>query len=173
MILFFVYLNKVFYMLTNQLIDDLITEQKIVSVPPKRDFKEDSIQSRNDFELTSSDGTKHFSVFIRIHNEFRENFSIGLIYYPSESPSIMLFRCNGNHGEVVENPLKPIPHFTYHTHKMTIEDYERGLNMDPKFSEITKEYASYEQALSYFCRKVNITDASDYFPNINQLDLFI
>ena len=84
----------------------------------------------------------------------------------------MLLRCNGNHGEVVENPLKPIPHYGYHIHKITVKEYERGQLTDPKFSELTTEYASYEQALTYFCERVNIANASDYFPNINQLGLF-
>jgi hypothetical protein len=82
-----------------------------------------------------------------------------------------LFRCNGKHGEVVEDILNPIPHFGFHTHIITEQLLENNIT-DPKHSELTKEYASFEQALSYFCNKVNIRDAEKYFPNIKQLNLF-
>jgi hypothetical protein len=82
-----------------------------------------------------------------------------------------LIRLNGDHGEVVEDILKPSPHFGYHIHKITPEVLERGL-AEPKFSNETKEYASYEQAMSYFCKLVNIKDAETYFDFNNQLNLF-
>lgn len=157
-------------MLNDELINKLITEEKVITVPPKRDFKEENQHLRNDFQLTSSDGTRRYSVFMRKHKDFMENFSIGLIYHSTEG-SINLFRCNGNHGEVVVDILNPVPHFGYHTHKITAELLEKDIN-EPKNSALTKEYASYEQALAYFCRYVNIVDANNYFPGISQLNIF-
>lgn len=157
-------------MFSDELINRLITEVKIITEPPKRDFKEENRHLRNDFHLTSSDGQRQYSVFMRKHTEFMENFSIGLIYH-SEEGSINLFRCNGNHGEIVVDILNPSPHYGYHTHKITAELLENNIN-EPKKVESTKEYASYEQALAYFCKQINIKDADKYFPNINQLDIF-
>lgn len=158
-------------MLTDELINKLITEEKIITEPPKREFKEENQHLRNDFQLTSSDGLRKYSVFIRKHIQFLENFSIGLVFHSDEGTSYNLFRCNGNHGEVVVDILNPIPHFGYHTHIITADLLENNIN-DPKHSELTKEYASYEQAINYFCRYVNIINAERYFPNINQPNLF-
>jgi len=158
-------------MLTDDLISKFISEEKVITELPRKDFREESQHFRNDFQLTSSDGTRKYSVFMRKHITFLENFSIGLIYHSEEGTSINLFRCNGNHGEVVIDILNPIPHFGYHTHKITAELLENNIN-DPKQSELTQEYASFEQALNYFCRYVNIKDANKYFPNINQTNMF-
>lgn len=158
-------------MLTDELINKFITEEKIITEPPKRDFKEENQHLRNDFQLTSSDGLRKYSVFIRKHINFLENFSIGLVFHSEEGTSYNLFRCNGNHGEVVADILNPIPHFGYHTHIIIANLLENNIN-DPKQSELTNEYASYEQAINYFCRYVNIRNAERYFPNINQPNLF-
>lgn len=158
-------------MLTDELITKLITEEKIITESPKKDFKEENQHLRNDFQMTSSDSSSRYSVFIRKHIKFMENFSIGLMYHSEEGTSYNLFRCNGNHGEVVIDIQKPEPHFGYHTHKITTELLENNIN-DPKHSKLTKEYASFEQAMNYFCIYVNIKDADKYFPNINQTNLF-
>jgi len=158
-------------MLTDDLISKFISEEKVITELPRKDFREENQHLRNDFQLTSSDGTRKYSVFMRKHITFLENFSIGLVYHSEEGTSINLFRCNGNHGEVVIDILNPAPHFGYHTHKITAELLENNIN-EPKQSELTKEYASFEQALNYFCRYVNIKDAIKYFPNINQTNMF-
>jgi len=157
-------------MLTDEQINKLITEEKIITKPPKKDFSSENQHFRNEFQLSSLDGKRKYTVFIRQHKEFRENFSIGLLYHLEEE-SINLFRCNGNHGEVVVDILNPSPHYGFHTHKITADLLENNIN-EPKKVEVTSEYASFEQALAYFCRYVNVKDCSDYFPNINQLKLF-
>lgn len=43
-------------MFTDDFINKLITEEKIITEPQKRDFKEENQHLRNDFQLTSSDG---------------------------------------------------------------------------------------------------------------------
>jgi len=126
---------------------------------------------RNEFDLTSLDGQRRYSVFLRKHIEFIENFSIGLVYH-SEEGSINLFRCNGKHGNVVVDILNPIPHYEYHTHKITAISLENNINEPKGVVEVTQEYASFEQALVYFCKYINIKDVGKYFPNISQLNLF-
>src|SRR4030066_250446 len=158
-------------MLTNEFINQIITESKIITDPPKRDYKVENQHLRNDFQLNSADGKRRFSVFMRQHITFKENFSIGLVYHLEDGTSLHLFRCNGNHGEVVVDILNPIPHFGYHTHKITAELIDNNIN-DPKQSEPTKEYASYEQALKYFLRYVNVQDVDKFFPRLNQISMF-
>ena len=158
-------------MLTDELISQLINEEKIITESPKREFKIENQHLRNDFQLISSDGIRGYSVFMRQHISFKENFTIGLVYHSEEGTSFNLFRCNGNHGQVVIDILNPSPHFGYHTHKITAELLENNIN-DPKQSELTKEYASFEQALIYFFKYVNIKDADKYFPKINQINIF-
>jgi hypothetical protein len=158
-------------MLTDDLINKLIIEEKVIIEPPKKDFKEENQHLRNDFQLISLDGERKYSVFMRKHIKFMENFSIGLMFHSEERTSYNLFRCNGNHGEVVVDIQKPAPHFGYHTHKITAELLENNIN-DPKHSESTKEYASFEQAMNYFCKYVNIKEADKYFPNLNQMAMF-
>ncbi len=152
-------------------IDTLITEPKIIVSKPKKELKSEHNHMRDDFELTSIDGARKYKVFIRKNADFQENFSIGLRYFPPESSSLTLFRCNGNHGEVVEDPRKPNEHhFGFHTHTLTAKDLEEGIP-EPKLIS-SAPYGSYEQALAYFCRSVNITDAEQYFGNQLQTSLF-
>ena len=126
---------------------------------------------RNDFGLVSADEERSYHAFIRKHNDYQENFSIGLVFLPTEHASIQLVRFNGNHGETVDNPLKPHPHRDFHIHKITPELIEEEIN-DPKEVSVTDKYASYEQAFRYFCEYVNIVNANEYFPGIGQTNLF-
>lgn len=79
-------------MLTDELISNFISEEKVITESPRKDFREENQHLRNDFLLTSSDGTRKYSVFMRKHITFLENFSIGLVYYSEEGTSINLFR---------------------------------------------------------------------------------
>ena len=152
-------------------IHKLISEPKLIVSKPKKELKSEQNHMRDDFELTSLDGVRKFKVFIRKNADFQENFSIGLRFFPPESSSLTLFRCNGNHGEIVEDPLKPNEHhFGYHTHQLTGKDLEEGVP-EPKLIS-SAPYGSYEQALAYFCRSVNITDAEQYFGIQLQTSLF-
>ena len=143
-------------------IEKLIATPKSILKPPPKDFRQEGQHLRKDFTLQSTEGNLQFGVFVRRHIDFQENFSIGLIFYPVDDRSITLFRCNGNHGEVVKEPLRPSPHFDYHTHVITSEDIQKGVR-EPSFPEITKYYASYEEALRYFIKNVNILDADKCF----------
>ncbi len=109
---------------------------------------------------------------MRQNLDFHENFSIGLIYHALDGRKIHLLRMNGNHGETVENPLRPSPHFGYHIHKITPEEIADGAYYEPKFSQLTNKYESFDQAIYYFLKYVNIVDYSSYFKNTDQLSIF-
>jgi hypothetical protein len=146
---------------TNE-IEKLIMMPKIITETPAKEFKQEDKHLRKDFTLQSKEGDLQFGVFIRRHIEYQENFSIGLVYYPADDKSMILFRCNGNHGEVVEDPLRPSDHFDYHTHTITSDDIQKGIR-EPSFSGVTKDYASYEEAFVYFIKRANIQNADKYF----------
>ncbi|MCF6147639.1 MAG: hypothetical protein E3K37_03170 [Candidatus Kuenenia sp.] len=129
---------------------------------------------RNDMKLKSMDTDDLFYVFMRIHTEdFQENFSIGLLHQSLEGSRNLLIRFNGNHGQIVENPITTNPHFGYHIHKATAKNMNNGI-FEPKAVELTNEYASFNEALKYFFKRINInnTDTYKHFGHLFQKKLF-
>lgn len=113
-----------------------------------------------------------FTVFMRRNEAFPENFSIGLNVSPKDEPgSFCLLRYNGPHGDHVNDPLNPHPHFGYHVHSAKAENIEEGLASE-LFAELTDAYGSYEEALVDFIRRINIQNADMYFDLKQQFLLF-
>jgi hypothetical protein len=158
-------------------IDQLIASSKIISEPPRREMKLIGADFRNDMKMVASNGGKgEFSTFMRMSEDFPENFSIGLTYQPNDGrPEITLLRCNGKHGSyngaVDFNPDHP--HWDFHIHKADAALMEDGLKPERKAVK-TEEYASYQEALQYFVKTVNLEakDAEKYFRVDNQQYLF-
>ena len=95
---------------TQNELDDLISCEKEIYDPPKQDMREERGSRRNNMGLRSLDGSREFSVFMRINEDFPENFSIGLEYHPQEERgSICLLRCNGPHGDFFRRSHSLIP----------------------------------------------------------------
>lgn len=157
---------------TQQELEALVACPKRITDPPRKEMKSDRGALRNDMFLESTDGKMGFSVFMRINERFPENFSIGLNAHPKDEPgSFCLLRCNGPHGEHVDNPLDPHPHFGFHIHKARQETIEAGL-LPELSAEITKNYGSYEEALRHFVKLTNIENAEQYLDVKKQLPLF-
>ncbi|MBM4054128.1 MAG: hypothetical protein FJ264_05540 [Planctomycetes bacterium] len=156
---------------TEAYIESLIKCRKAIVEPPTKEMKLEKKHKRNDMKLKSLDMDDQFYVFMRIHIDFQENFSIGLLHQSLEGPKNILLRFNGNHGQVVEDPIKPNPHFGYHIHKTTSDDLNNGF-FEPKLIVSTSEYASFKEALKYFFNFVNITDAYKHFRHIFKKKLF-
>jgi len=154
--------------LTKERIEYLIQCPKKIVDPPRREMTLGNGHWRNGMTLQSTDGEHAFSVFMRKNEDFEENFSIGLMYSPRETRGdICLFRCNGPHGPHVSFDH----HDRYHVHQAQEETISSGLKAE-RTAFITEEYASYDDALGYFLRKCNITEAEKYFPNVLQRTLF-
>jgi hypothetical protein len=69
----------------------------------------------------------------------------------------MVFRCNGPHGEFIPDFPGDSPHYGYHIHTLKSDkDREMG-------SRTTTEYATYQDAISYFIKKCNINGADKHF----------
>ena len=156
---------------TDEYIAHLISCPKKITEAPK---KEDSLISgsyRNMVQLKSKEDLE-FSMFIRRLNALDELFSIGLIYHPNEgSGQIVVLRCNGPHGDHTNYPAGD-EHFTnHHIHRATQKAIETGLKPE-RFAEVAQEFATYDEALAYFVKTANITDADKYFSIRRQPTLF-
>jgi len=153
---------------SDQEIEKLIACAKRIVEPPKKEMQLVGGHWRNDMKLQSDDGEYDFSVFMRKDEDFEENFSIGLIYNPRDiRGEISLFRCNGPHGPHVYFDH----HDLFHIHKATQENLASGIRAE-RTAYITKEYASYQDALGYFIKKCNILDSEKYFVGVLQRELF-
>lgn len=148
-------------------LDELISCPKMLSEPPRRDLRLVGADWRNDMKLVSEGQPGEFSAFFRRSDEFPENFSVGLIYDPKDgSGEITLLRCNGQHG-VFNGTFDPRhPHWGYHVHRATEQALNAGLKAE-KYASTTTEYASYEQAVQYFLKLINLdsTEARKHFPD--------
>jgi hypothetical protein len=123
--------------------------------------------------LKSVEANLDFRCFMRRSEDLPENFSIGLAFLPKDGTGeLALLRCNGPHGGYNEAFDPDHPHFDFHVHRATPEMIEAGFRPE-KRATINKEFASYEEALQYFLRVINITDARNYFEDVAQgkLDL--
>ena len=153
---------------TQQEIDDFIGCPKVVSEPPKREMKLDRGHFRNDMRLKSSDDKLEFRVFMRRSEDLPENFSIGLAFLAKDgSPEVVLLRCNGPHGGYNDAFDPDHPHWDYHVHRASAEMIEAGLRPE-RTATINRDFASYEEAVQYFLRAANITDARTYFADLAQ-----
>ncbi len=156
-------------LLSDQEIDYLIVCAKSIIEPPKKEMQLASGHWRNDMKLQSDDGKYDFSVFMRKDEDFEENFSIGLIYKPRDiRGEIHLLRCNGPHGPHVMFDH----HNRFHIHKAKQANLASGMRPE-RTAYITKEYASFQDALGYFIKKCNIIEAEKYFTGILQYELFV
>lgn len=103
---------------------------------------------------------------MRINDAFPENFSIGLNYLPRDERGILcLLRCNGPHGEYLGGALSP--HHLYHIHRAKAANLEAGLRAELG-GDPTSDYASYEEALAWFLKAVNVKNAGEHFPGVFQ-----
>ncbi|MDQ6701222.1 MAG: hypothetical protein M3Z36_13665 [Acidobacteriota bacterium] len=155
-------------------IDDLIECPKNIFEAPKRAMKLVGADWRNDMRLVSCDEPiLDFSVFMRKNEDFPENFSVGLKYHPKDDRGeIILLRCNGPHGGYNASFDPDHPHWAYHVHRADEKAIDAGLKAE-KYARITTAYASFEEALRYFVREINLnaTDVSRYFPKLTLIDL--
>ena len=157
---------------TPEELEYLITCPKKIVNPPKKTRTLTNGHYRNCMDLSTVDNSHKFHVFMRKNVTFEENFTIGLNYIPREGGSqICLVRCNGPHGEHINDWYSGIPHYGYHIHKATAENINAGLKPE-KFAVITTEYATYEEALLFFLKRCNIKDGERYFPRYKTIMLF-
>lgn len=159
--------------MTNSEIEHLIGVKKKIIVEPSKNFKIESINRKNGFKVKSVDAKHEFSVFLRQHTIFEENFSVGLIYHSTDGKRILLLRMNGPHGDTTNDPLGNNPHYGYHIHQIRPEEIEVENYNDPQFRETTDAYNSFDTAILYFLKTTNIQDYTNFFPNFDpQLKLF-
>jgi hypothetical protein len=151
-------------------LEQLIVCSKRVTDPPRTEMKVENGYTRNDFRLESLDSAHQFQAFFRRNERFPENFSLGLIYLPSDAVRFPLVRVNGPHGDFNCSFDPSHPHSDTHVHRMSAEDLAAGI-MKPRLVAVSREYASFEQAIPYFLNLVKVMDAGLYFDRYLQLEL--
>jgi hypothetical protein len=158
---------------TDAELEALIAVPKLITDPPRKDMLEEGGHRRNDFKCESAGGGDRFRVFMRQNSEFPEAFSVGLAYVLPEGGELILIRCNGPHGPVVNNPLanSGIPHYDFHIHSANSANMANGLRAEAG-GELTTEYGTFEDALAYFVRRCAIGGAEAYFPLLGNPTLF-
>ena len=105
---------------------------------------------------------------MRRSEDLLENFSIGLAFLAKDrSGEVVLLRCNGPHGGYNDSFDADHPHWDYHVHRASAEMIEAGLRPE-RAAAIDRSFASYEEAVQYFLRATNITDARTYFADLAQ-----
>jgi hypothetical protein len=155
---------------TDEMIAELISCRKEVLVPPKRSLASQNGHKRN--EMTLNSDARLFRVFMRISEAFEENFSIGMEYLPPSDSPLMLVRCNGPHGNVLGPGADPgHPHWGYHVHRATQASIEKGKKAEAG-ATLTDGYNSYEEALRFFLREVNVVDGLKHFSGFSQKTMF-
>lgn len=153
------------------LILELIACHKHAVKAEKRSMYSEHRHRRNEIVLISDNQQYKFKMFMRISNEFIEDFSVGLIWTnPNEfigiNKSIILLRCQGPHDSKM--PLKSDIHHSYHIHQMTEDDLLHKRYQKPSNSGITEEFHSFNQAVLYFvnkCAIIGVEEVIDDFPS--------
>jgi hypothetical protein len=158
-------------MLTDAEIGRLIRVEKQITSPPKKRMSSRQGSLRNDFHLESLDGKEKFKAFIRVLEEFEEDFSVGLDHISSEGKSICLLRCNGRHGEHRNHRPGEVPFFDFHIHTATEEAFARGEEPE-HFATRSTDYATWQDALRFFLSHIRVMNAQEHFPWLSQGNLF-
>ena len=155
---------------TQDFIDELISCEKTVVQPPKKQMAVVGDHFRNDMTLVALKHEYTFAVFMRKSCIFEENFTIGLQYVLPEGGRITILRCNGPHGEHC-NDLPGGDHFMgYHIHKATEEAIASDCKPEIQ-AELTTEYSTYDDAFCYFLSACNVIDRHKYYPSKGQMSL--
>jgi hypothetical protein len=155
-------------------IQRLIRAPKKISEPPSRNWRLDLAHRRKEFRLVSVDGQESFRVFARQSTVFPENFSIGLEYEPTDGPdSVILFRCNGPHGNYNRAIDPDHPHFHSHIHIATEAAISAGERAE-RHATRSNEFVTIKEAMRFFLGAVNIDeeDQLQHFEDDVTLTLF-
>ena len=162
-------------MLTEQNIRDLFQLPKVITTKtPARDYREENGQRRCDLTLVgASDANLEFSVFVRQHLRFTNNFSIGLRCAVNQGnlTTITLLRYNGAHGETSRSRDG---HFAIpHIHFITEDEMAAGHTQPQEtLRELTDRYHTFEDALRVFFMDTAVSNYTEYFPELQQGRLF-
>lgn len=151
----------------------LIACRKSITDAPRKDMSQDGAHRRNDFKCRAVNSDERFRVFMRQNVSFPENFSIGLVHLRDNGSELVLLRCNGPHGPVVNDPLSDAyrPHADFHIHEARKDNIENDLSPEAG-ANATTEYGTFDDALAYFVRRCGIEEAEKHFPALDNPTLF-
>lgn len=159
----------------NERILHLINAPKKIIKNPKKETKLIKGSYRNDFEvaLIENESIK-LKVHLRKNKKFSEHFSVILTYFvPELNKDIILLRYNGVHG-IHKNKIIDNQEFnSFHIHQATAEAISAGFNSEC-WAYDTKDYKSFEEAVSKFWEDVCIKDdINKFFKDLKVIQLFL
>ncbi len=155
---------------TDAFIDELLNcEKKIIASPTPKN-KSNGMHKETGMTLESTDGNYRFSVFVREHTQLMEIFSVGLVFIPDGSPSIILVRYNGDHGEH-KNQLTGEVFTGCHKHRLSEKALQIGLKGENN-AEKTNDYSTVKEAMRVFFAELKVINYTDYFPELLQTEMF-
>ncbi len=157
-------------MLTNEEIERYI---KIEKELPKGKFKTNKTDRYYECDIQlNCDAINNvkFNVFIRQHIEMDHNFSIGLsikLQNKGTERRFNLYRFNG-----AKSQHMTAHHRFPHIHILTEEDIILNRENKPSNIKILNENISFNNAILYFVREINIINAENYFEFLIMDELF-
>ena len=145
--------------MTENEFNQLIYMPKVVIEPPKKAPTVQRMSLQNKMKLKSLDEEHLFEVYWRQNTMFCENFSVGLIWLPTDgSYPVTLMRCNGPHGYDIQDSH----HALTHIHTPDFGNIENG-KMAPQIQTPTTEYITLEDALRFSLSTWAIHGYEPYF----------
>ena len=152
-------------------IKDLILSSKCIEKKePKYGYKYTSKDKRVNLGLKNENG-ELFNAYIRQSNKFKDSFSIGLIFTRNGLPEVHLVHYNGKHGR---HSYPKVPHHNQmHIHRITSKELKNGVYEPKKFTEITNEYCSFEEALCVFFRDIRVVRCLNSLQDLYQISFMV
>ena len=157
--------------MTDLEIQDLVVCPKAIgSKEPSRGYRYEQKQRRCNLELTATaDSRMRFSIFVRQHLRYIENFSVGLNYHSNDRKLglITLIRYNGPHGE---SSRQLDGHYAkFHIHRITAAEIASG-SREPReiHREITDRYGTLEEALITFFQDTRVANYGQFYAGMFQ-----
>jgi len=152
-------------MLTNEDIEYLIGVEKILIGEKFKTLKDKKSMNSN-IDLHCNDVEGRFYIFTRQHEEFKDNYSIGLMY-TIKGKKYNLIRVNGSETQhKIKHHRKP------HEHILTVEDIKESRECRPSKIEYEISCVSFQDAILYFLKRANINYKEDYFSDLFEYNLF-
>ena len=164
-------INDIRIKITDDFIDELISCEKKIILPPSPKNKTNGSHKQTNMEIESVGKKYKFSVFIRENIKLMEFFSIGLVYHRGEETDVIIVRYNGNHGAHKNYLNNELIEEGFHIHKYNVKAVELGIKAE-NHAKTTAKYATLQEALLAFFIDMNINNFKKYYQDLSQAKLF-
>lgn len=153
-------------MITRNLLDEVIMAQKTSVGSKAKKLKRSGAHMEGKILLCSTDNLFSYELILRQAVYLEYNFTVGLLWtnvskHCDISKDIILVRFQGPHDG--KSPIGTDMHHDFHTHEICMSDIEDGRYSKPTERKATKEYNSFETAISLFLSRYHIMGVENHF----------